>query len=375
MALAERMGSRAGTDVERSRGGGRDGRPRTRITWQRALAISTLAFVLWLVIDAPTLQHNAQVSPVGARRTVALDVLGPIAAVSRAVGLSHMVSVGDGLLGRRVNGPGSGSGLLSVGPSGTRIGAAQRAGAGAPPAKPGPGAAPAKVSSPLPGPSAQLPGGTVLRPTPAQPLRVLVVGDSLGIDVGNALVNDLGGTGVVTATLDGQVGTGLTRPDYYNWPAELHADLDRLDPQIVVVMVGANDAQDFPGPPDIPYGGAQWSAQYGRNVNDFMREAASSGARMIWIGMPPMNDSELSAKMAALDAIDAAEANQVPGVTFVGSSTVLGTPAGTYTAYLVRGGQDVAVREPDGIHITPAGADIVAQAVITAIRSTVVLPG
>jgi len=41
-------------------------------------------------------------------------------------------------------------------------------------------------------------------------LRVLVVGDSLGIDLGDSLVNDLANTGVVTATLDGKESTGLT---------------------------------------------------------------------------------------------------------------------------------------------------------------------
>ena len=67
-------------------------------------------------------------------------------------------------------------------------------------------------------------------------------------------MNDLGNTGVVQATLDGQVTTGLTRPDYYNWPAELQADLPKYSPQVVVVMMGANDPQDFPGPPDTAYG-------------------------------------------------------------------------------------------------------------------------
>jgi len=53
------------------------------LTWTRALWITLAAFGIWLLLDAPTLQHNAKVSPVGTRRTVSLDVLGPIAAVSR----------------------------------------------------------------------------------------------------------------------------------------------------------------------------------------------------------------------------------------------------------------------------------------------------
>ena len=51
------------------------------------------------------------------------------------------------------------------------------------------------------------------------------MGDSIGIDLGDALQPDLAQTGVVTAALDGRVSTGLTRPDYFNWPAELADDL------------------------------------------------------------------------------------------------------------------------------------------------------
>jgi len=79
-----------------------------------------------------------------------------------------------------------------------------------------------------------------------------VVGDSLGIDLGDSLVNDLANTGVVTATLDGKESTGLTRPDYYNWPAELQADLPKYDPQVVVIMVAPTIPRTFPVLPTSP---------------------------------------------------------------------------------------------------------------------------
>ena len=58
----------------------------------RVLGLGLGAFALWLLLFAPTLQHNAQVSPVGTRRTVALRILAPIAATSRALQLSRIVS-------------------------------------------------------------------------------------------------------------------------------------------------------------------------------------------------------------------------------------------------------------------------------------------
>jgi hypothetical protein len=66
---------------------------------------------------------------------------------------------------------------------------------------------------------------------PPNPLRVLILGDSLGIDMGGPLQNDLANTGVVQATLDARESTGLTRPDYFNWPAELQSDLGTARPR------------------------------------------------------------------------------------------------------------------------------------------------
>ena len=209
---------------------------------------------------------------------------------------------------------------------------------------------------------------TTFVPSAATPLRVLVIGDSLGIDLGDALTNDLANTGVVTATLDGEVNTGLTRPAYYNWPAELQADLPKYNPQVVVVMVGANDPQDFPGPPDVPYGTAAWTTEYTQRVDAFMQEAASTGAKVVWVGMPPMQDPGRSAAMATLDGIYQTEAAKY-GVTYVSSTAVVGTPQGGYTAYVQANGQEVNVRTPDGTHLAPGGAELLSQAVIATLRS------
>jgi lysophospholipase L1-like esterase len=337
-------------------------RPRQRVRWTYALGVSVLAFLLWLLVDAPTLQHNAQVSPVGVRRTVSLDILGPLAAISRGLQLSHIVSVADGVLGRNGNRPGNGTSVIvSRGPTGTH------------PVAVGPVQLPSLV--PKSATTTTAPLNT--RPSAAAPLRVLVVGDSLGIDLGNTLVNDLAGTGVVSATLDGEEATGLTRPDYYNWPSELQGDLAKYSPQVVVIMVGANDPQDFPGPPDVPFGTAQWSAMYTQRVGAFMQEATSSGARVIWVGMPPMQDGGRSSAMQTLDGIYQSQAQQIPGVTYVDGWALLSSPPGQYAAYLVSNGVEVNVREPDGTHVSPGGAEILSQAVMSTMRTQlhIVLPG
>jgi hypothetical protein len=306
------------------------------------LGIGAAAFGVWLLLFAPTLQHNAQVSPVGTRRTVSLDLVGPVAALSRTLGLSHIVSV----TGREHSLPGGTNGLITKGPSG-----------------PAPKNPDVRASSHTGDTTTTTLAAGPRHPTTADPLRVLIVGDSLGLDLGSALQYDLAATGVVSASLDARESTGLTRPDYFDWPAELGTDLTRVDPQVVVVMMGANDAQDFLGPPDVPYSSPQWNTMYAQRAQQFMQIAQSGGATVIWIGMPPMQNAGLSAQMSDIDTVDQhAAAQQKPPVHFVSTWTALGTPQGGYTAFITNAaGQVVNIRTPDGTHLTPGGGQVAAQ--------------
>jgi uncharacterized protein len=330
---------------------GDDGR--VRLPWRRVLALGAGAFALWFLLFAPTLQHNAQVSPVGTRRTVSLDITGPVAALSRALQLSHIVS----LTGRSDRLPGGTVGLTV---SGARAQApVLPAGRGTAPKG---GKAPTTPTTAAPNPKA---------PTAATPLRVLIVGDSLGLDLGGPLQSDLAQTGVVSAALDARESTGLTRPDYFNWPAELTSDLKTVNPQVVVIMIGANDAQDFLGPPDVPYTSPQWNGLYAQRVAQFMQIAESGGAHVVWVGMPPMQNPGLNAQMGDLNGIVQQQAAAAhPAVTFLGTDRSLGTAQGTYTAFITNAaGQVVNVRAPDGTHLTSAGGQVVAQQVINELQT------
>jgi hypothetical protein len=327
---------------------------RVRLPWTRVLVYGVAAFAVWFLLFAPTLQHNAQVSPVGTRRTVSLDLVGPVAALSRALGVSHIVS-----LTGRSNGLSS-AGTAGISTSGPPVSPprGRRPGGG-----PAPGvAAPATPTTAPPNPKL---------PTAADPLRVLVVGDSIGIDMGGPLQSDLAGTGVVNATLDGHVSTGLTRPDYFNWPAELTADLRSVRPQVVVVMIGANDAQDFLGPPDVPYTSPEWNTLYAQRVQQFMQIAESGGAAVVWVGMPPMQDAGLNAEMDDINTVVQREAALArPPVTYISTDRSLGTAQGGYTAFITNAaGQIVDTREPDGLHLTPGGGQVAAQQVIVELQA------
>jgi hypothetical protein len=317
------------------------------------LFIGVVCFGVWLLLDAPSLQRSAIVSPLGTRRTVSLDVVGPIAALSRSVGLSHVVGWTDEALGRT---PGGGPSLAAEAP-GRKLHPAPHPGV-----VPPPGATTTTTTLPP----------LDRTPTAANPLRVLVIGDSIGLDLGQPLVNDLAATGVVTPTLDGRVDTGLSRPDYFDWPAELRVDMANDQPQLVVVMVGANDPQSLVGSEgSIPYGSPTWNAAYGQRVGAFIDEANAAGAHVLWVGMPPMAGAQLNSQMQVLNGVVQGQVATRPGMaTYLSSSAVLADPQGGFTAYLPNSsGAEVNIRTPDGIHLAPGGGERLSQAVIHSIRT------
>ncbi len=200
---------------------------------------------------------------------------------------------------------------------------------------------------------------------------MLVIGDSIGIDLGESLVNDLAQTGVVHAELDGRVDTGLARPDYFNWPAEVTHDLAQYHPGAVVVMLGANDPQNFVvGGQALTYGTPAWAAAYGARVAGVMQQITASGARGLWIGMPPMADPRLNGEMQSLNTIFESQAHRHPGVDYFSAWPVLSDPQGAFATYLPdASGAEVNVRTPDGTHLSPGGAARLAGAVVTAMNN------
>jgi hypothetical protein len=333
------------------------------VPWTRVLLVGIVCFGLWFLLDAPSLQQAAKTSPLGTRRTVSMDVVGPVAALSRGLGLSNFVGWTDEALGRS---PGGGPSLAvrlhraDPKPSGSASDSASGSASGTP------SATQSATTTPTTLPPLNY------HPTPASPLRVLIVGDSVGLDLGQPLVNALGGFGDVTAYLDGRIDTGLTRPDYFNWPAELKIDLANQQPQLVVVMIGANDPQGLVTQNgSIRFGHPGWDQAYSARVAAFIAEANDAGAHVLWVGMPPMQDPGLNAALRHLNALVQAQVahTRYGAAAYLSSVPALGDHHHRYTAYIPdASGAVINVRTPDGIHLTPDGGARLSAAVVTAME-------
>lgn len=210
------------------------------------------------------------------------------------------------------------------------------------------------------------------QPTAQHPLTVLVVGDSLGIDLGVGLREVLGTDARVHLLQKAVVDSGLANTAFYDWPTELERELHAFEPALVVVLIGANDAVGFDvGDRAASFGSAFWRKAYGQRVAEMMSEATAANAKVLWVGPPVMASARLSAAMLQLNAVYGAEASTHPAVRYLSTWKLFENPSGKYSAELPGpNGALVRVRQPDGVHITaPYGTDRLARAVVSAIEA------
>ncbi len=210
---------------------------------------------------------------------------------------------------------------------------------------------------------------TVPIPTRASPLRILVVGDSLGIDLGESFVRNLDTTGIVTTTIAARGDTGLANQGYFDWPAQLPPLLTATRPGIVVVLVGANDDQGmYVGPVPVNPASQAWNRAYAQRVDRILAASQQASARVVWIGLPPMEDPQLDAARRRVNRIDEIETRRYPNALYLPPPAALVTCSGQYKQSATdASGETVQLRTPDHVHLTWSGADVLAEGAITAI--------
>lgn len=196
------------------------------------------------------------------------------------------------------------------------------------------------------------------------PLRVLLAGDSMMRELGIA-IQDIAPGDLTDASLDYRVSSGLSRPDFFDWPSHLLSTVQARDPEAVVLYFGTNDYQDVAVDGRVLEAGSLfWLSAYSHRVGVVMDLLDRPGTTVTWVTQPPMRSGEFSAAMAILNDVYRTEAASRPWVHVVELGPAVGGPDGDYTAYL-RGSDGVEhlVRQEDGVHLSNVGADRAAAAV------------
>lgn len=320
----------------------------------RVLQVILIALLLGAVLTADSMVERAKRRDFGWRRDVSVFVWERVADISHVTSLDRPGRMLDDLLGQEHPGSSGSPG--------------NQAGHGPPTS-----ATDAPDDTSGVGPATTEPAAPELRvPTREQPLRTWIGGDSMAQTMGISLSRAMEAAGVFETTLDYRISTGLTRPDYFDWPAQLRTVVEDTDPELMLVVFGANDSQGIEMPDGSVFerNSPDWLAEYRTRVAstmDLLRDP--DGDRLvIWIGQPVMRDSGFSERMAYLNNIYFEEAARRPWIRYFDTWAYFADSDGNYAPQLSSADGTVqSMRLGDGIHLTTPGGDRFAWAVMEAL--------
>lgn len=199
----------------------------------------------------------------------------------------------------------------------------------------------------------------------ARPLVIADAGNSMLFDAEPAIAAALGSAEFRPHTIGA---LGLTvLPEL--WRGVFGNDIPSEDPAAVVVMLGNRDLAAAAADPDA----------YRANLDEAVRLLSSRGARILWLGLPPLApDPATDAARAVVNTFFAELPGRFPGVVrYVPTDAVLGNPDGTWARTAPGGSEPIRKVEPDGApedHLCQAGAVRVAELIRTELGRILPLP-
>lgn len=116
--------------------------------------------------------------------------------------------------------------------------------------------------------------------------KVTVTGDSISVGLGASLREEIGDTHDVKVI--GEVGTGLARPDNFDWPTRLRKLADEFPPEVLVLSLGSNDATDLT---DVDGNTVvhlsdddAWDEEYSARLAEAFDAFEDTGTTIVWVG-------------------------------------------------------------------------------------------
>lgn len=209
---------------------------------------------------------------------------------------------------------------------------------------------------------------------PEKPYRVLIMGDSFAAVAGGfgdileqklVIMND------INVLRRGKVSSGLSRPDYFDWQTESTNLIQEFQPNVAIIMMGANDAQSLEvyqngNKKYLKYGTPEWDAEYSQRVKLFLARLINNNIKVYWVGLPAMKNAEYAKKIHHINELVEAVVKENPYATYLSAEKLLANQDGTsYSAFLPdEKGVMHATRIDDGIHLTFFSGTILVNKII-----------
>lgn len=204
------------------------------------------------------------------------------------------------------------------------------------------------------------------------PHSVLLVGDSLSIGLGKQLERIFADRKDINFARLGKVSSGLARPDFFDWEKNLEDLAKAQRPDTVLIMIGANDNKSLTDKDGaaVYFEDASWDRLYAAKAARLLEICRNHNpdVRIFWVGAPVMGNQALAGDVKRINSILKSLCDGESGCQWVDTWHSLADGQGAYAMYGKSESGDLApLRVEDGVHVTAAGARILAGTCLEAV--------
>lgn len=196
---------------------------------------------------------------------------------------------------------------------------------------------------------------------------VLITGDSMMQYIGMIASQNYPKLGLKVLDLSKQ-STGLLYKKSHNWAQVIKDTLaHNKDIKLLVMLIGANDpwGRSINGK-FYELNSSEWREFYARRVDEIYKIAKASNVKVLWLSLPCMQKTDYAKKIELLNEIYKSVSEQ-NGQFFINTSEYL-CQNDNFLTHLNINGKRSKIRQDDGIHISKAGSQILADEILKRIE-------
>ncbi len=198
--------------------------------------------------------------------------------------------------------------------------------------------------------------------------KALFIGDSLMQGVAPWVMRKLQNDYKIKSINLSKHSTGLTVSKFFDWPATLEKALkNNPDVSVLFVFLGGNDGQSIIDPKTkhyVKFATERWDEVYTGRIHRILDTAKANEVQVLWIAPPEMKKADLNKRTAHLIELY----KKIPNdrAVVLASKEILqsDTAKAGYSDSMLVKGKLKKVRTADGVHFTPTGQKLIANAIM-----------
>jgi len=196
------------------------------------------------------------------------------------------------------------------------------------------------------------------------PLKFVMLGDSMiMVGFGPNLEEQLLAKNQVTVLREGKFSTGLNRIDYFDWYTRTEELIQQNNPDILIVMFGANDGQGIVDENGVVFklSDPKWDEVYQRRVSRYMSTFSSKVKKIYWVGHPISLSPDFGPKFIRMNKVYQSESLKFENIEYIDMWDRFSVNGKYASALPSKSGKVGLVKQADDVHMTEHGGLVMAE--------------